>query len=128
MPIQTPSLGGRGGTIALWVVKILVAAVFLYAGGAKLAGTEKMVTEFGALGLGQGFRYLTGTIEVAATVLLLIPATAFYGSVLLIGICGGAFIAQVTALHHDVIHVFVLGVLLLAIGWLTRPAWLFRRG
>jgi hypothetical protein len=117
---------GRGTAIALWTIKGLLALVFLYAGGAKFLGTAKMVTEFGELGLGQGFRYVTGAIEVAGTILLFVPGLAFAGAILLIGICGGALMAQLSVLHHDVIHVFVLGFLALILAWFHRPAWFFR--
>lgn len=117
---------GRRTRIALWIVKGLMALVFLYAGGAKLLGTEKMVTEFGHLGFGQGFRYLTGVIEVVAVILLFVPRMDFYGGVLLMGICGGAFISQIAVLHNDVIHTVVLGLMALAVTWFGRPAWLFR--
>ena len=42
----------------------------LAAATAKLSGQAKMVTEFGELGLGQAFRYLTGVIEVGGVALL----------------------------------------------------------
>jgi uncharacterized membrane protein YphA (DoxX/SURF4 family) len=125
---ETGGTVGRGTVIALWTIKGLLALVFLYAGGAKLLGTAKMVIEFGELGLGQAFRYLTGAVEIIGTILLFIPGLAFPGAILLIGVCGGALIAQLSVLHHDVIHVFVLGILALIVAWFHRPGWLFRKG
>ncbi len=46
------------------------------AGFSKLSGNEQMVGLFEAIGLGQWFRYLTGTMEVAGAILLLIPRTS----------------------------------------------------
>jgi uncharacterized membrane protein YphA (DoxX/SURF4 family) len=104
----------------LWTLQILSAALFLFAGGSKLAGVPAMVQTFGALGLGQWFRYLTGSIEVVAAVLLLIPSVASYGAAAL----------AVTMIGAIITHLFVVGgnpapaILLLAstatIAWTRR--------
>jgi len=114
----------RSVTIALWVAKALLAAIFLWAGGAKLIGQPKMVHEFDLLGYGQGFRLLTGTLEVLATALLLLPRTAFYGAVILGAVCLGALVAQLTILHNDAIHAIVMAALLAILAWHARPDWL----
>ncbi len=57
----------RTSSWAIWTLQILVAAAFLFAGGAKLAGTSpEMIQLFDKLGAGQWFRYLTGGLEVIA--------------------------------------------------------------
>ena len=112
---------GQLGRIGLWIVKALVALAFLAAAGLKLSGSPKMVAEFGELGLGQAFRYVTGGIEGLGALALLWPRTAFVGAVMLAGICGGALLAQLAVLHGDVVHVFVLGALVLLVGWASRP-------
>jgi len=58
-----------------------------------------MVQEFGIIGLGQWFRYFTGTIEVTSAVLLLIPSLAAYGAAAL-------FVTMIGAI---VTHLFVVG-------------------
>ena len=45
---------------------LLAAAMFLAAGVPKLLGAPVMVQMFNAIGIGQWFRYLTGSIEVLA--------------------------------------------------------------
>ncbi len=45
-------------------------------GFTKLAGNEQMVALFEAIGVGQWFRYLTGSLEVAGAILLVIPRTS----------------------------------------------------
>ncbi|PWT81235.1 MAG: DoxX family protein, partial [Blastocatellia bacterium] len=62
----------RPVTIILWVLQIAVAAMFLIAGGSKLAGAAPMVDMYNAIGVGQWFRYVTGTIEVGSAILLLV--------------------------------------------------------
>lgn len=64
----------RGQNIAIWVLQVLLALEFLAAGFAKLAGDKAMVDMFDEIGAGQWFRYLTGSLEVAGAIGLLIPA------------------------------------------------------
>jgi uncharacterized membrane protein YphA (DoxX/SURF4 family) len=83
----------------LWALQIISAGMFLLAGSLKLLGNPLMVQQFGAIGLGQWFRYLTGTIEVVSAVLLLIPSVAAYGAAALAATMVGAILA----------HLFVIG-------------------
>jgi putative oxidoreductase len=117
---------GRWAATLVWVLKGLLALAFLAAAAAKLSGQPMMVAEFGKIGFGQGFRYLTGVTEVIGSVLLLWPRTAFFGALVLLGVCSGAFLAQIGPLHGDIIHVVVLASLLLLAAWLSRPTWLGR--
>jgi putative oxidoreductase len=110
----------RTTTGVLWALKILSAAMFLFAGSLKLTGAPLMVQEFAVIGIGQWFRYLTGTIEVVSAVLLLIPSIAFYGAAALAVTMVGAIFS----------HLFILGgspapaIFLLAstttIAWMRR--------
>ena len=75
---------GRASVIALWLTQIALAAMFLTAGGSKLAGGPAMVSLFDAIGLGQWFRYVTGVIEVTSAIALLLPSAAAFGAMLLI--------------------------------------------
>lgn len=113
--------GNRILTIALWIVKVLLALAFAAAGFFKLSGQPMMVDEFAKIGFGQGFRYLTGAIELVSAILIVIPRTALVGALGLCGICAGAFIAQIGPLHGDVIHTLVLGGLAAFVAWFSRP-------
>jgi uncharacterized membrane protein YphA (DoxX/SURF4 family) len=73
--------------------------MFLMAGGSKLAGAQPMVEMFDAIGVGQWFRYVTGTIEVVSALLLLMPSTAAIGAALLVCVMVGAIITHLTVLH-----------------------------
>ncbi len=81
---------GRSGVIALWVVQIALAGMFLLAGGSKLLGAPAMVTLFNTIGVGQWFRYVTGLIEVGSAIALLVPSTAVFGALLLVPTMIGA--------------------------------------
>jgi putative oxidoreductase len=64
-------------------LRILLSIAFLGAGGAKLAGVEMMVMTFDQIGWGQGFRYLTGAIEVIGVMLLWLPRRQVIGAAVL---------------------------------------------
>ena len=96
--IVAASVQPRWKSVSLWIVRGLLAFVFLGAGGAKLYGVPLMVEEFGHMGLGQWFRYFTGSLEVLGALLILLPSLAAFGALLLICIMIGA-----TIMHHLVI-------------------------
>jgi len=119
---MTTSTGSTAKTIGFWVFKILLAIAFVGFGALKLIGVPMLVHEFDIIGLGQGFRYVTGVIEVGGAIAMLIPASARFGSVALLCVSVGAFVAQATRLHGDVIHTLVLIVATGVLAWLTwRP-------
>ena len=109
----------RGATIALWVVQIGLAAMFLMAGGSKLAAATTMVALFNAIGWGQWFRYVTGVIEASAAVALLIPAAAVYGALLLIPTMIGAIVTNLF-LGQSVVPPLVLLLVASAVAWVRR--------
>ena len=88
----------KARTITLWVLQALAALAFLAAGAAKLAGAPMLVAEFQAVGLGQWFRYLTGALEVAGAIALVVPRAVYYGAALLAMVMAGAVIAHLTIL------------------------------
>ena len=110
---------GRGTTIVLWVAQIALAAMFLAAGGSKLAGAPAMVDLFAAIGFGQWFRYVTGVVEIIAAVALLIPSAASLGAVLLVATMLGAVIANLSLGQPPTVPL-VLGIVAAAVAWTRR--------
>lgn len=92
----------------IYGVQIVLSLVFLSAGIAKLAGVPMMVQGFELLGLGQWFRYMTGTIEVVGAVALLVPALAGYAGLLLSGVMVGAIVAHMTRMPGSPVPAMVL--------------------
>lgn len=78
----------KGKNVVVWIVQIILGALFLFAGSMKLVGAEQMVQEFRHWGYSDGFRLLIGTLEVIGGIALLIPKV----SALLAAALGG---------HHD---------------------------
>ena len=97
--------------IALWVLQVALAAMFLMAGFGKLMGDQLMVENFDKIGLGQWFRYLTGSVELLAGVLLVIPRLSGLGAALLLSTMIGACVFHFTLLGGSAIPAVVFGVL-----------------
>jgi uncharacterized membrane protein YphA (DoxX/SURF4 family) len=107
-------------TIVLWVLQFGAAAMFLMAGYGKLSGDPQMVGLFQAIGIGQWFRYLTGSIEVVSAILLLIPATAGLGATLLVGTMAGALATHLFLLGGNFAPAAVLFVVTATVAWARR--------
>jgi len=105
----------RAKRLAVWILRASLAAVFVTAAVMKLAGMPRMVEEFSVIGFGQWFRYFTGALEIVGAALLLVSRTRIWGGLVLLGICTGAFIAQIGPLHGDLVHVFILGGLVVLV-------------
>jgi putative oxidoreductase len=108
--------------IARWMLALLLALVFIMAGGAKLIGSSAMVQEFGQIGFGQWLRYLTGILEVSGAVGLLIPKYSFPAALQIAVVMVGATFTNVVILHLPPLAVLT-GILLslaLVLAWLCR--------
>ena len=89
---------GKIINVGLWILQIAAAGMFLMVGFFKLSGDPRMVALFDAIGLGQWFRYVTGSLEVLGALLLLIPRLSGLGALLLMGVMLGA-----VPTHHFVV-------------------------
>lgn len=79
-------------TKGLRIASTILGIVFLMAGGALLAGSESFRENFERWGYPLWFMYVTGAIEVAGGLLVLLPKARFYGSALLVcAMLGAAF-------------------------------------
>lgn len=115
-------------TIGIWVLRVLLAALFLFAGVLKLIGVEMEVEVFALVGWGQWLRYATGLAEIVGAVLLLVPSVSAFGALILLAVDVAAFGAQILVLHQDWIHPVVIGVLLAALLYVQRRQILDRVG
>jgi uncharacterized membrane protein YphA (DoxX/SURF4 family) len=113
----TTSRRSRAFSVALWIVTAATAGMFLMAGFPKLAGAPEMVQTFEALGLGQWFRYLTGTIEVVSAIALLIPSLALYGALALAATMIGAILTHLLIIGGSPVPAIVLLVATSFIAW-----------
>ncbi|MEH2622947.1 putative oxidoreductase [Bradyrhizobium sp. AZCC 1719] len=114
--------GRRWTHVGVWIVRGLLALAFLGAGGVKLYGVPMMVDEFHHIGLGQWFRYLTGSLEIVGAILLLLPRKAAFGSLLLICIMIGAVITHLFVIGGSPVPAIVLLALNALVAYSEREA------
>jgi putative oxidoreductase len=118
---QTLHIGrGRTGLIALWTAQLVLAGMFLLAGGSKLAGVPAMVALFDAIGVGQWFRYVTGLIEVGSAVALLVPALAPFGAIALVATMAGAILTHLFVVGGSPAVPVILFIGSLVVAWARR--------
>lgn len=106
----------------VWGVRILLALAFGAAGVSKLAGVPQMVQVFDAIGFGQWFRYVTGLVEISGVVLLLVPATGFFGGLLLAATMVCAVATHLVLIGGNPAPAVVLALLSGFVAWRLRPA------
>jgi putative oxidoreductase len=106
--------------IGAWTVQVILAAAFLAAGFAKLAGEPFMVDLFTQIGIGQWFRLTTGVVEVTGAVALLVPGFASVGALWLGFTMVGAVTTHLFVLHTSPVPAIVLGLLNVVVVYLRR--------
>jgi uncharacterized membrane protein YphA (DoxX/SURF4 family) len=102
------------------ILQGLLAAAFLAAGGAKLFGVPTLVQLFDQIGAGQWFRIVTGLVEVAGAVALLVPGFAALGAAWLGATMFFAVLTHFFILHTSALPALVLLALNVAVVWLRR--------
>jgi putative oxidoreductase len=111
---------GTGMNVTLWIVAVLVAALFFVAGGAKIGGFAD--EQFIAWGYSPGFAVLIGVLEIVFAIALLIKRTAAWGAFGLMAIMLGAIGTHLT--HGEYLMLLMpIGVFLLLgfIAWGRGP-------
>lgn len=123
--IDTSDRSPRGATVWLnrltWGLRIVLALAFAAAAVPKLIGVEGMVHLFQAIGLGQWFRYGTGLTELAGALLLVAPATGFFGAVIMAATMLGAILTHLLVIGGSPIPATVLFALSGVVAWRLKP-------
>jgi uncharacterized membrane protein YphA (DoxX/SURF4 family) len=107
-------------TIISWTLRLLAAAAFLAAGGAKLAGVPMMIAIFDQIGAGQWFRIFTGAVEVAGAIALLISASAAFGALFLAMTMVFAILTHLFVIGGSPAPAFLLLLITGSVAWLNR--------
>jgi putative oxidoreductase len=115
-----PGSTGKIMNVGLWILQIGAAGMFLMVGFLKLSGDPQMVALFQAIGLGQWFRYVTGSLEVLGAVLLLIPRLSELGALLLVGVTLGAVTTHLFVIGGDPLPAIILLIVTGIIAWGRR--------
>jgi putative oxidoreductase len=106
--------------VTLWVLQVLAAAMFLLAGYLKLSGSPDMVALFQAIGVGQWFRYLTGSLEALGAIALLIPRLRALGALGLVGVMVGALITDLFVVDISPVSALISLVVVAIVAWGRR--------
>ena len=117
---STTTPRGRTTTILLWVLQVVAAAAFVAAGSFKLTGNPMMVAIFEHIGVGQWFRFVTGAIEVACGLALLIPAVAAFGAAILAITMACAVFTHLAVIGGNPAPAIALMLITGTIAWLRR--------
>ena len=87
----------RGWTQHLrrWLPRLAVALLFFFVGKSKFGAQSSWITTFEQIGFGQWFRYVTGGIQIAGAIAVLIPRTFVLGIAMLACTMLGAILAWI---------------------------------
>lgn len=101
----------KSRTTAMWVLNVVLAIVFIMAGGSKLLGVDMQVEAFATWNLPTWFMYVTGALEVAGGIGLLVKQVRLWAALGLAVTMVGAIITHL--LNNEASQIVVPIVLLL---------------
>lgn len=103
--------------VMIWLLTTLLVALFVLAGGGKLAMSEQAVHEFQRFGYSTWFMVLIGVIEIAGGLCLLFPRTALLGAAGLLPIMAGAT-WTLWRVGDSLLAPVIVGLMIAVIAWL----------
>lgn len=110
-------------SVVVWILSVLLAAVFATTGIAKLTGTDPLSFQAAAMrGFPDWIRTVVGTVELIGAIALLVPAVAAVSAALLALLMVPATITQAVSGQPGVFVPVVIFVLLLLVAWRRDPA------
>ena len=112
---------GRAVNIALWVLQVFLALVFVAAGLTKVFGDPAMVEMFATIGIGQWFRYLVGVLELAGAVGVLVPRVSGLVALGLVCLMVGATFTNVFILDTNTSITLALTLVSMLVVWGRWP-------
>ncbi len=111
---------GRVGNIALWGLQIVLAGFFLMSALGKFGNAEPAASTFTAIGWGDWFRNLTGALEVAGAVALLVPRLAGVAGLAFVGLTACAALVEAFVSGGGVFLPLTVLVLCAVVAWGRR--------
>jgi|RhiMetdeSRZDD1v2_1073273.scaffolds.fasta_scaffold103526_2 DoxX-like protein len=105
---------------AFWsgiIISALPALGLLFSGSGKLAKPETILTEFSRLGYPESVVLGLGILEIACTIVYLIPRISVLGAILLTGYLGGV-VATHVRIGDPFAYVFIIPITFGALLWL----------
>lgn len=113
--------GGAKG-ITLWAIQCVLGIICLVIGVAALMNANMVRPVFDQIGSGPWFRYFTGFIAIAATLLLVSPmGVSCLGALLTMCVMAGIIIAQVLFTGGNPALPLIILLLAAVVAWERRP-------
>jgi putative oxidoreductase len=114
--------------LLFWAARIVAALIMLQTLYFKFSGAAESVYIFTQVGMEPFGRIGVGVMELIASALILIPATVWAGSLLALGLMGGAIMMHLTILGVEVqgdggqlfLYAVIVTVCSLIAFWLSR--------
>ncbi|GLP97604.1 DoxX family protein [Paraferrimonas sedimenticola] len=113
-------------TILKYLPLVLLSAVMLYGGGAKVVGVPEMHQSFAMMGLPSWFGYFIGAAEVAAAIGLWIPRLSAWAAAGLVPIMiGAAYFHIAFEIPSATPALVFIGIASYVVAWMRKQAlWL----
>ncbi len=110
-------------------MRLGLGVIFIIVAVSKLTGTGNTVQYFAAIGWGQWFRYLTGSLDLLGVILLFLPRWTCYGAIILACSVGSAAVISLTVLRGNpvwggpvmIVVPLVFTLVAMFLGWLAYP-------
>jgi hypothetical protein len=95
-----------------WVLTALPSALLIFSGAMKLTQSEQVMEGFTHLGYDPKIAVGLGIVELACTIIYLIPQTAVLGAILLTGYLGGATATHLRIGEPNFVAPVIVGMVL----------------
>jgi putative oxidoreductase len=113
---------GRVAHVALWVLQVVLAGFFVMSALGKFTGAEPANSTFEAIGWGDWFRHLTGVLEAAGAVGLVVPPLAGLAGLALVALTACAALTEWLVLGGPGVLPLSVLVLCAVIAWGRRDS------
>lgn len=90
---RTTDTTSRRANAALWVLQVLLAAVYAFSAFGKLTAEAQNVAGFQAMGLGTTGMYVIGSLELAGAIAMFVPVLTGLAATCFVALMIGAVIA-----------------------------------
>jgi uncharacterized membrane protein YphA (DoxX/SURF4 family) len=104
-------------TIISWALRLVTAIILLQTLYFKFTGQPESVELFTKLGVEPWGRIGTGIFELIASILLLVPATVFFGALMGAGLMSGAILSHIAVIgiesQGDGGQLFILAIIVM---------------
>jgi putative oxidoreductase len=116
--------------LIFWAARIVAALIMLQTLYFKFTGAEESVYIFTQVGMEPWGRIGVGTMELIASILILLPSTVWLGSVIALGLMGGAIMMHLTLLGIEVkgdggqlfLYAVIVSVCAIIAFWISRKS------